>query len=72
MAVASVKCSCESILESYVSQYEVHFNERRNVDELTANEEFGIAVNGFTFQREVLAFLQDLLNGEAGESKWNL
>ena len=46
VAVASVKSSCESILESYVSQYEVHFNERRNVDEATANEEFEIATNG--------------------------
>ena len=40
MAVASVKSSCESILESHVSQYEVHFDERRNVDEETASEEF--------------------------------
>ena len=46
MAVASVKSSCESVLESHVSQYEVHFNERRNVDEQTANEEFEIATNG--------------------------
>jgi hypothetical protein len=46
MAVASVKHSCESILESFVSEYENHFDERRNVDETTANEEFEIAVNG--------------------------
>ena len=46
MAVASVKHSCESILESFVSEYENHFDERRNVDEETANEEFEIAVNG--------------------------
>ena len=46
MAVASVKHSCESILESFVSKYENHFDERRNVDEVTANEEFEICVNG--------------------------
>ena len=46
MAVASVKHSCESILESFVSKYENHFDARRNVDEETANEEFEIAVNG--------------------------
>ena len=46
MAIASVKHSCESILESFVSEYENHFDERRNVDENTANEEFEIAVNG--------------------------
>ena len=46
MAVASVKHSCESILESFVSEYENHFDEHRNVDETTANEEFEIAVNG--------------------------
>ena len=46
MAVASVKHSCESVLESFVSKYENHFDERRNVDEKTANEEFEICVNG--------------------------
>ena len=46
IAVASVKHSCESVLESFVSEYENHFDERRNVDENTANEEFEIAVNG--------------------------
>ena len=34
VSVASVKSSCESILESFVSQYENHFDECRNVDEL--------------------------------------
>ena len=33
-------------MESYVSQYEIHFDERRNVEEYTANEEFEISVNG--------------------------
>ena len=46
MAVASVKHSCESILESFVSKYENHFDIRRNVNEESANEEFEIAVNG--------------------------
>ena len=46
IAVAAVKHSCESILESFVSEYENHFDERRNVNENTANEESTIAVNG--------------------------
>ena len=46
IAVASVKLSCESILESFVSQYENHFDEHINVSEETANEEFLIARNG--------------------------
>ena len=46
MAIASVKHSCKTILESFVSCYENHFDERRNVDDTTANEEFEIAVNG--------------------------
>ena len=40
ISVASVKLSCESILESFVSQYENHF-----VSEETGNEEFLIARN---------------------------
>ena len=40
MAVCAVKHSCESILESFVSRYENHFNCRRNNNELSANEEF--------------------------------
>ena len=46
IAVSSVKHSCESVLESFVSRYENHFDARRSVDEDTANEEFEIAVNG--------------------------
>ena len=30
LAVSSVKVSCESVLESFVSKYENHFDERRN------------------------------------------
>ena len=40
-----VKHSCESVLESFVSRYENHFDVRRSVDEETANEEFVITVN---------------------------
>ena len=39
IAVASVKLSCESILENFVSQYGNHFDEHRNVSEEAANEE---------------------------------
>ena len=46
ICVMCVLQSCESVLESLVSQYENHFDIRRNVNELTANEEFNIAVNG--------------------------
>ena len=46
MAVASVKQSCESILESFFSKYKNNFDERRNVHETNANEEFEICVNG--------------------------
>ena len=44
--IAAVKHSCESILESFVSEYENHFDECRNVNENKANEESTIAVNG--------------------------
>ena len=41
-----LKNSCESIVESFVSQYEKYFDIRRNLDEDSINEEFQIAVNG--------------------------
>ena len=46
MAVSAAKHSCESVLESYVSMYENHFDSRRNTEEDGANEEFAIANNG--------------------------
>lgn len=46
MAVCVVKHSCECILESYVSRYENRFDCTRNTNEVSANEEFEIAVNG--------------------------
>ena len=46
LAVASTKVSCESVLESFVSRYENHFDSRRNMSEDGANEEFLIAQNG--------------------------
>ena len=67
VAVASVKSSCESILESFVSQYENHFDERRNVDEQTATEEFEISVNGPSLSHadSVITVAMDLcLNGK--------
>ena len=33
-------------METFVSEYENHFDERRNVDETIADEEFDIAVIG--------------------------
>ena len=41
-----MKHSCESVLESFVSRYENHFDVRRSTDEDTSNQEFEIAVNG--------------------------
>ena len=46
LAVSCVKVSCESVLESFVSQYEHHFGIRRTMDEESANEEFNICSNG--------------------------
>ena len=36
MAVSCLKHSCESVLESLVSKYENHFDERRNMGEDSA------------------------------------
>ena len=46
IAVCAIKHSCESVLESFVSRYENHFDSRRNTEESATNEEFEIAVNG--------------------------
>ena len=46
LAVCAVKHSCESVLESYVSMYENHFDSRRNTEEESTNEEFVISTNG--------------------------
>ena len=40
------KHSCESVLESFVSRYENHFDARRSTSEETTNEEFEIDDNG--------------------------
>ena len=42
LVVCSVKHSCESVLESFVSMYENHFDVRRNTEEDATNEEFEI------------------------------
>ena len=60
LAVAAVKHSCVSILESFVSKYENHFDECRNADETTANEKFTIVVKG----PKALALLQVIPSGE--------
>ena len=46
MAVSAIKHSIESVLESFVSVFESHFDARRNMDEDSTVEEFTIAVNG--------------------------
>ena len=40
ISVSAVKHSCESILESFVSMYENHFDIRRSTQENSKNEEF--------------------------------
>ena len=42
----SLSFSIRSISDFLVSEYENHFDERKNVEENTANEEFEIAING--------------------------
>ena len=46
IAVSAVKQICKTILESFVSMYENHFDIIRNTNEKSTNEEFEIAVNG--------------------------
>ena len=65
MAVASIKHSYESILESFVSKYENHFDTRRNIEEEAVNEEFEIAVNGPNLARS------DSVIIEAMNLHWN-
>ena len=45
-AVAATKSSCESVLESYVSQYEYTSNQRKNFGEEGINDTFEIVKNG--------------------------
>jgi len=45
-AVAAVKSSCESVVESFVSKYEYHSNSRRNLDDDSISDECMIAQNG--------------------------
>ena len=46
LAVAITKSSVESYIESYVSVYEYHFNQRRTLSEENMNAEMTVAVNG--------------------------
>ena len=60
--------SCESVLESFVSRFENHFDVRRSTNEDTSNEEFKIAVNGPNVSNcdKVVAEAMDLNWGEKG------
>ena len=64
ITVCSIKHSCESVLESFVSRYENNFDERRRTNEDTSNEEFEIASNGPT-----LAHCEAVVT-EAMDSYW--
>ena len=46
IAVLAVKQSCESVLESFVSKYENHFDSNRNLAEDKVNDKFFVAING--------------------------
>ena len=46
ICVAAVKFSVESVLESLISIYEHHYRDNRPLDDVSAAEEFQIAVNG--------------------------
>ena len=70
MAVASVKHSCESILESFVFIYKNHFYERRNGDEVTANEEFEICVNGPNLANSE-AVIKEAMDLHWGSKSWH-
>ena len=49
IATAAVKVSVESVVESLVSRYEVHFDASRQLDEDHALQEMEIAENGPEF-----------------------
>ena len=59
-----MKHSCESVLESFVSKYENHFDQRRNTDEETINQEFEISNNGSSLA------LCDTVVEEAMDAYW--
>lgn len=64
ICVSSVKHSLESILESFISIWECHFDSRRNLNEDSCLEEFSIAVNGPCLSK------CDLVLEEAMHSYW--
>jgi hypothetical protein len=70
MSCMMVVQSCESVLESLVSQYENHFDDRRNVDEETANEEFNISVNGPCLAHSDVV-LKEAMDNYWGKSPWH-
>ena len=45
-AVCSVKSSCESVFESFVSKNEIHFDSSIIMSEYGATEEFDVALTG--------------------------
>jgi hypothetical protein len=46
ICVSAVKISVESVIESLTSNFEIHFNKFRNVNEDTAYNEMMVSVNG--------------------------
>ena len=72
--MCSIKHSCESVLESYSSRYENHFDVRRNSNEETANQEFEIAVNGPNLANcdsVVSEAMDDNWRGKGGTEGWH-
>ena len=70
-AVASVKSSCESVVESFVSKYEFHSNSRRNLDEKALSDEFMIAQNGPVFSKCDKIVERSLSQLFGSKSKWH-
>ena len=77
IAYAAVKNSCESIVESFVSRYENHFDIRRNLDKESIIEEFQIAVNGPSFAhcdgvvKEAMGLYWSKNKAKGGKDRWH-
>ncbi len=70
LAVCAVKHSCESVLESFVSRYENHFDTRRNTAEDATNQEFEIAVNGSNLANCDAVVVEAMNHYWASKQKW--
>lgn len=72
-AVAAVKISCESIIESYVRKYEYCFAKRTNHSEEGTNDAFDIVMNGpnLTQCDKIVEEALDKYFGDKNENRWH-